>query len=221
VPSPMTFPVDNLIMQKVSEGFLGDLLSVDMRVSTPAFIDRNAPLHWRHDRQLSGLNIMTMGIWYEATLRWTPGVSAVMARTRTFVPMRRGEDGLMKPATVPDHVEILGDLPGGAVLHFQVSSVLGLTNGPEFWLYGSEGTLRYEGSTKTLFGGRRGDKALTPLDNPPDTQYRWRVEEEFVGAIRGQEPVTRTNFADGVRYMAFTEAVQRSAAEGKLVPVLV
>lgn len=220
VPSPMTFHVDNLIMQKVAEGFLGTLLAVDLRVSLPSFIDREAPLHWRHDRGFSGLNIMSMGIWYEATLRWTPGVNALMSRTRTFVPMRKDASGLMKPATVPDHVEIIGDMPGGATFHMQLSSVLGLTNGPEFWLHGSEGTLRYEGSTRTLSGGRRGDKALQPIDNPESGQYRWRVEEEFVGAIRGQEPVTRTSFAEGVRYMAFTEAVARGAIEGKLVPIL-
>ena len=33
-----------------------------------------------------------------------------------------------------------------------------------------------------------------------------------VSAIRGLERVTRTDFATGVRYMEFTEAVARSAA---------
>jgi hypothetical protein len=49
---------------------------------------------------------------------------------------------------------------------------------------------------------------------PPEKQRGWRVEAEFVAAIRGQEPVRRTNFASGVRYMEFTEAVARSAATG-------
>jgi hypothetical protein len=31
--------------------------------------------------------------------------------------------------------------------------------------------------------------------------------------------VRHTTFAEGVRYMAFTEAVAQSAAEGRLVPV--
>jgi hypothetical protein len=34
----------------------------------------------------------------------------------------------------------------------------------------------------------------------------FRVEEEFVGAIRGEEPVRLTTFDDGVRYMKFTAA---------------
>lgn len=39
------------------------------------------------------------------------------------------------------------------------------------------------------------------------------MEEEFVNAIRGQEVITRTAFEDGVKYMEFTEAVNRSIAE--------
>ena len=54
---------------------------------------------------------------------------------------------------------------------------------------------------------------------PPRTRIGWRVEEEFVNAIRGREPVRLTTFDDGVSYMAFTEAVHRSLAEGCAVPV--
>ncbi len=32
----------------------------------------------------------------------------------------------------------------------------------------------------------------------------WRVEEEFIGAIRGTEKVTRSDFYTGVQYMEFT-----------------
>ena len=47
----------------------------------------------------------------------------------------------------------------------------------------------------------------------------WRVEEEFVNAIRGREKVTRTTFTDGVLYMEFTDAVTKSAASGQSVEV--
>jgi hypothetical protein len=58
---------------------------------------------------------------------------------------------------------------------------------------------------------------MAPIDIPPDKTYRWRVEEEFIGAIRGQEPVRRTSFADGVSYMEFTEAVHLSSREARRV----
>ena len=50
-----------------------------------------------------------------------------------------------------------------------------------------------------------------------DKQGTWRVEEEFVNAIRGKEKVVLTSFEDGVRYMEFTEAVTRSAQTGQAV----
>ena len=46
---------------------------------------------------------------------------------------------------------------------------------------------------------------------PREKQGHWRVEEEFVSAIRGLESVKLNTFEIGVRYMEFTEAVVRSA----------
>jgi len=43
------------------------------------------------------------------------------------------------------------------------------------------------------------------------------VEEEFIGAIRGQETIQRTTFEDGFKYMEATEAVARSIASGQAV----
>ena len=65
--------------------------------------------------------------------------------------------------------------------------------------------------------GRRGDTELVEIPNPEESQYRWRVAEEFVNAIRGLEPVTRTSFEVGVQYMEFLEAVARSARSGLAV----
>ncbi|MBM3956526.1 MAG: hypothetical protein FJ313_00560 [Gemmatimonadetes bacterium] len=48
---------------------------------------------------------------------------------------------------------------------------------------------------------------MAPVDIPAGKRGAWRVEREFVNAIRGVEPVTHTTFADGVAYMEFTDAV--------------
>ena len=90
---------------------------------------------------------------------------------------------------------------------------------PEAWLFGTEGTLRLEADARRLSGGRRGDKALSEIAIPDDLRIGWRVEEEFVNAIRGTETITRTTFEDGVRYMEFTDAVAKSAASGQSVEV--
>ena len=59
--------------------------------------------------------------------------------------------------------------------------------------------------------------SCTEIENPSETQHYWRVEEEFISAIRGTEPVTLTPFSVGVHYMEFTEAVTRSAQTGQSI----
>jgi predicted dehydrogenase len=225
VPAPFTLAVDGAIQRRVADGFLGELLSVEIRAADlgggARFLNRDAPLTFRQDRALSGLNVMTMGIWYECSMRWTPGVSSVMARARTFVPMRRDADtGGFRATTVPDHVAIIGDMPGGAVFQMQVNGATALGPSSEVWLFGSEGTIRFQQAGGKLWGGRRGDSQLAEIEIPDGERGGWRVEEEFINAVRGMEQVTRTSFVDGVRYMAFTEAVSQSAARGTLAPVL-
>jgi hypothetical protein len=68
-----------------------------------------------------------------------------------------------------------------------------------------------------LLGGKRGDTALQEIAVAPEKEGRWRVEDEFIGAIRGQEVIRYTDFATAVQYMEFTEAVARSAASGQMV----
>jgi predicted dehydrogenase len=164
------------------------------------------------------MNVLYMGIWYEDAMRWVGPASRVFARTRISTPRRRdAESGALVPVDIPDHVDIIADLECGAQASFQFSAVCGLAVGPQIWLFGSDGTLHFDFSSDTLWGGRRGDSALREIAIAPEKVGRWRVEEEFVGAIRGQEAVERTTFADGVRYMEFSEAVHRSAASAQMV----
>ena len=217
VPAPHTLSVDAKIKELISEGYLGNVLSVDMRVSQGGFIDRESPIHWRQDRDLSGFNAMGMGIWYEAMMRWVGPALSVSALTRVHADHRNDWSGERKTVTVPDHVEILCELAGGAVAHIRHTAVAGLAGPDEVWIFGDEGTLHLEGGSMTLRGGRRGDDGLSVIDVPPDMRGGWRVEEEFVNAIRGIEQVTHTSFEDGVRYMEFTEAVTRSAQTGQKI----
>jgi predicted dehydrogenase len=181
-------------------------------------MNRDAPLHWRMNRDYSGLNIMSMGIWYECVSRWVGPARAVSARTRIAVPYRFDEErGERRAVEVPDHVEVLADLANGAVARMHWSSVAGFMPGPEIWLYGSEGTLHYQAQGNVISGGRRGDKEMKSIPIPADKTYQWRVEEEFIGAIRGNEPVRRTSFLDAVNYMEFTEAVHLSSREGRRI----
>ena len=66
-------------------------------------------------------------------------------------------------------------------------------------------------------GGRKGDDSMDVIEVPAKKRGKWRVEEEFINAIRGIEPIEFTTFDAGVKYMEFTEAVLTSADTGEQV----
>lgn len=224
VPAPQTLHVDNTVKDLIANGYVGDILAVRLRVCdyharanrSDTFIDYDAPLHWRQDRTLSGYNILGMGIWYETIMRYVGPATKVSAMTRTFANQRRDESGNLHVITVPDHVNVLCEMGCGASADFSWSAVTGLQMGTDFWIFGSDGTVSLQGPPfNKVLGGKRGDDALSelPITNPG----KWRVEEEFINAIRGEENITHTPFDVGVQYMEFTEAVTRSSQTGRAV----
>ncbi len=216
VPSPLTFKIDNLLQQKINEGYIGDVIAVSVQSLGNNFKDHGGPMHWRNDRDLSGFNILNMGIWYEAMIRWVGRATKVTAMTKINVSSRKDEAGGINSISIPDHVGIIAELANGAQANMHFSAVTGLSSGNDVWIYGSEGTLRIDGGLN-VYGGRRGEDKLTEIPNPQDKQAYWRVEEEFCNAIRGTEKITRTPFDVGLHYMEFTEAVTRSAQSGQAV----
>ncbi|MEZ4862930.1 MAG: Gfo/Idh/MocA family oxidoreductase [Caldilineaceae bacterium] len=216
VPSPFTLRVDRTVKRLIAEGYLGDILAIELREGN-SFLDLDGTMQWRQDFDLSGLNIMFMGIWYEAILRWVGAATSVSAMGKTYVTMRKTDDGFMKPVRIPEHLDVIADMACGAQLHMQTSVVSGLGGPPSATLYGSQGTLRF--TQNKLLGGRRGDDALAEIPVPAEEEGGWRVEAEFISAIRGNEVITHTNFEDGVKYMEFTGAVTRSMQEGRVVPL--
>ena len=139
-----------------------------------------------------------------------------MAMSKVQVPYRRGPGGVPTSVTIPDHVDVLYELANGAQVHMRFSETTGLSNGSQTWIHGSEGTIYVDGDQR-VFVGRRGDSELSPVPNPQEGQASYRVEEEFINAIRGVEEVTMAPFEVGVHYMEWTEAVHRSAQTGQEV----
>jgi predicted dehydrogenase len=219
VPAPHTLEVDTTLRALLAEGYVGEVLAVELQAAQGNFVEPEAPLHWRQDVLLSGLNILNMGIWYEAMMRWLGPARRVVAMTKVAVPRRRDASGAWHDVLVPDHVDLLAQLQSGGIAHLRFSSVTALAPPSELWVFGTNGTLRLEADAKRLSGGRRGDRELTEIPIPAERRIGWRVEEEFVNAIRGREKVSHTTFEDGVRYMEFTEAVARSIALGQAVDV--
>lgn len=227
VPGPITYDVDETIIDLLNDGVLGNLLAVDITVSAfdpskgtqGTFLNPDLPFLWRHDRDLNGMNVMLMGVWYEAVTRWIGAASSVTAVTRTHVKSRRDSaTGLLRTVAPPDHVEVIAEMYAGPILHLRVSEVTGL--GPNhLWMFGTDATLHVDFERIAVELAEKGRTSFTRIPVPDEKRHRWRVEEEFVNAIRGREKVTRHTFEDGVRYMEFTEAVLRSSQTGRRVPL--
>jgi predicted dehydrogenase len=216
VPTSGSYRIDRALQRLLADGYVGDILSVEVQMLQRGFANFDGELDWRHDPEFSGINVLNVGGTYESAMRWLGLGNRVMAQTRVHIPTRRDEQGRRRAATIPDHVEVLYELSEGAPVHMKFSETTGLSRGNQIWIFGSEGTIHVDNEQR-IFGGRRGDQELTELPNPREQQAVHRVEEEFINAIRGREQVTMTTFETGVRYMEWTEAVHRSAASGAAV----
>ncbi len=221
VPSPFGLRVHKAVTELLAAGFLGQLREVVVLGINNAVADAALPLHWRQSAELSGLNMLTLGILHETLVRWVPHPTRVLSQTQTFTPSRRDPmTGKTEQVGTPDSVQILTEIPGDARGIYHLSGAIHHGPGMQIHLYGSEGTLKYrfDGEDHVLVG-RKDESCLRELMIPAEKVGGWRVEEEFINAIRGIERVQFTDFSTGVRYMEFTEAVAKSAASGSAVDV--
>ena len=214
VPTSQTYRIDNVLKRMINDGFLGEILSVELQRLQTRFPTVDGDLDWRHDVAFSGYNTLNIGASYEAMMRWLGRSNHVMAMSKVHVPYRRNGSGDLTSVGVADHVDILFELAGGAQVHMRASETTGLSTGNHTWIYGSEGTIHVD-RRQNVFAGRRGDSELAQVPNPREAQAYYRVEEEFINAIRGIERITMAPFETGVHYMEWTEAVYRSSQTGQ------
>ncbi len=225
VPSPYGLKGDEVMRELIREGFLGELREVHVFSRNGALADSAAPLSWRQDVALSGVNMLTLGIVHETLLRWVPPPLRVLAQAHAFTPERIDpESGVRRPVGTPDSVQVLSVLKNGARASYNLSGVTPFGQGAGIHLYGSEGVLYYDllddrilGHSRTHGAGAGPAESLREIPIPAEKARGWQVEADFVDSIRLGTPVRLTNFETGVAYMEFTEAVARSARSGVAV----
>lgn len=223
VPPPHLMACEQHVIDLIADGYLGDIVNASVRVTDgSAFPDSNQDAHWRHIRELSGNNVMTTGIWYENMMRLVGPAASVSANAQVRVPHRRGWDGNRYNMTIPDQIDIIYSTGAGTNVNLSVTTVSGPFVPPtEIWLYGTEGTIHVAtsglGNDPVVSGARKGDDKMSVIEVPAEKRGEWRVEEEFINAIRGTEPITRSNFTDSLKYMEFTDAIQESWQTGKRI----
>ncbi len=214
VPAPFGF-ADATIRRLLAAGAIGELRAA--RLSWSGGIAPTGRDQWRRERRHSGNNVMTLGILYESVARWLGHASTVSATLRNFAPAQAGPDGTPIPADVPDVAVVVAAFPDGVPVTFEIAGygrpdpVNGAT------LVGTAGVLRIDLAGSRLELAAAGAPGFDVVQVPDEERWTWRVEAEFVAAIRGTEQVHLTDFATGVRYMAFTDAVHEADRTGRRV----
>ena len=115
----------------------------------------------------------------------------------------------------------------GGTANLQFTMVSGMAPESEMWIHGTKGTLVLKTETTAdagapklvLMGAEKGQKSLEVISIPKNEIGEWRVEEEFINAIRGKEIITHTSFTDGVKYMKFTDAIYDSFSTGQKIVI--
>ena len=213
-PPPHGMRVEPTVIRMVEDGFLGDIVHVLVRHFQSDYLEPTTPLHWRQMSEYSGFNTLTLGIFAEVAGRWFGYAAEVAAVDATFTPERRLGAGLRTRAVNrPDSVFITARMESGATASFTFSSVVGAPSGNAIEGYGLRGSLRYLADEDRLLTAAAPDWAEEEVQIPAGEEGSWRVEEEFIEAIKDGRN-GNPSWEEGLRYMQFVEAVELSARTG-------
>lgn len=210
-PPPHGMKGGRFFQKLLRDGYLGELWHFRLMAVNGQFSDPLAPAHWRQRTELSGANILTVGIYAEVLAKWLGSPRRLHAQMKVSVPKREGY-----VVHVPDVVQVFGQWPNGVAGMLEWSGVAQFAPNETLSLYGRDGTLVYNFTKNEIWGARRGDKELQQLTIPPELETPWSVEKDFIDAVvRGGHP--EPSFETGVEYLEFTEAVSLSARGGHAV----
>jgi predicted dehydrogenase len=180
-----------------------------------AYLDPSKAKHWRQDWDVSGLNVLDMGMMIEVMHRWLGYAKRVTAMTATFTPERSAGPYGGGKVDRPDSVYATAELENGALASFVLSGVArNAAEGNSFEIYGSDGTIRYLYAADKILAGRAGDTGLREVPISDQEARPWSVEADFVAAVRAGRRSGSPSFWDGLKYIELTEAIFRSAESG-------
>lgn len=215
VPGPFSFFADATVRRLLRDGAIGTPRT--FRATSAGAVAPTGRDQWRRERRFSGNNVMTLGILYESVARWLGDAEEVGAVLVNFAPSQAGPDGSPVGADIADHAIVTARFRGNVIGTFEVSAYARFSPPSAVSIFGTEGAVHVDLATQQIAIARPAAAPPEPVEIPAGERGAWRVEEAFIGAIRGDEPVTLNDFATGVAYMAFTDAVHASSETGTRV----
>ena len=203
-PPPNGMKHGEFFRKKIQNREIGTLYNFSLRSLNAAWADRDAAAHWRQKKEISGNNVLSVGIYAEVLGRIFGDPVNLCAQGRVAMEYR-GEYRVQ----IPDVVHVIGVWPSGMQGVMQWSGVAQFGGSDTLEVFGSEGTVKYDFGTDQIMVGKSGTKELAVAAVPQEYVKNWTVEEDFIRAVReGGHP--EPSFESGVRYMKFVEAVAES-----------
>lgn len=229
-------PAYRRVHELVQEGYVGQVLSVNMTLMDDGVLSRTADRTWQRDVTL-GANTLTITFAHvmDALCMVAGELTEVSAVVSTQVPQWYERDtGKYVDVTSPDNIMLTGRLEGGAVVSAHVGVHPYHGSGSRLEIYGKEGTLvlvnggdARDEAERRIMGGRKDDKALGELPiperlkqvpremqksgTPYDVAQNWI---NFAGAIRTNTRVD-PDFDLAVRRHRMLDAIVRASETGE------
>src|SRR5438034_1044169 len=214
-PPPFGMRADLLVKKILAENYIGRPHHVRLQSLTGNYLDPDAPPHWRQRIEISGLNVLTLGIYIEVLQRWLGDITGVFAREKIIYPTRGGYEVI-----IPDLLTVLCSFENGAEGVLEFSGGDASAPGDRLEIYGRSGAPTYDSGAYAVQVRHLGDRALHVVDLPPELEGEWRVEEDFLAAVKSKGRIRpRPNFEEGVRYMRVVQAVADSRARNEWVAI--
>src|SRR5246500_502602 len=214
-PPPFGLRGDLMVKKILAENYIGHPHHVRLQSFHGNFLNPDAPPHWRQKIEISGLNTLTLGIYVEVLQRWLGNITGVFARGKIIQPLREAYNVI-----VPDLLTVLCSFESGAEGVLEFSGINPLAEGDRLEIYGNTGTLTYDFTADVMQTGKVGDRGLHVVDIPTELEGEWRVEEDFLAAVKSKGRVRpHPNFEDGLRYMRVVQAVSDSRARNEWVAI--
>jgi predicted dehydrogenase len=214
-PPPYGLRGDRVVKKLLAENFLGQLHTIRLQSFNGNYLNPNAPAHWRQRIEISGLNVMTLGIYVEVLQRWFGDIDGLFARGKILYPDREGYKVI-----IPDTLSVLCHFANGAEGVLEFSGIHAYATGDRLEVYGSAGTLVYDFTADVIKAGRVGDRALHEVEVPKELAREWTVENDFLDAVKtGDDERPYPSFEDGLRYMRVVQAVADSRARNEWVTI--
>lgn len=217
-PSPFRVHWERTVLDLLASDRFGRLLSVLVISANSANRDPQQ-ISWRERRELSGLNILQVGIYAETLNAWCGDYESLTAKT-AILQDKFDEQGRKFEIQIPQTVSITGTLGGGIpITEFHTGLASGYERA-EVLLCGSAATCRVDllAQQVVLYPAASSSTNGEVIDTVGD---EWQVEAEFLAAIRsarrGESWHVRPNFSEGARYMRKMQAIHDSACESRVI----